>query len=171
MAIHMAGLKNLCVFNGTVYEIPLNKRKDGKIIETKLSKQTVLNVELVYLTQNRKPYELIRVTFNRITFDNNGVYDVEKAMMTDEFHVEMQYIGRKAFEGINSLGEDSTPLPIPRAPIIPSEDEINNLKAFLNQKYPLLMENSPYAIEAAIKKEQERHKERIAQMKKSYLTK
>lgn len=42
------------------------------------------------------------------------------------------------------------PLPIPRAPIIPSEKEIQVIETYLNSKYPLLLKNSPSSINDSV---------------------
>jgi hypothetical protein len=166
----MAGFKNLCVFNDRVYEIPLSKSKNGKMVEPKLSGQTVLSVELVYSIQNRKPYEIIRIVIDRITFDNTGIFDISAAMLTDEFGVVLEYAHRETDKAIGSISRiESRPLPIPKAPIIPTNEELSKIKEYLNQKYPLLLKNSPYAIEHSIQNNRDSHKKKIQQMKKSYL--
>lgn len=168
----MPGLKNICVYNGNTYEFPLSKIANRKIVESKLSGQTVLHVELLYETQNRKPYSIIRIHFSKITFDNNGIHDMNGDLLSEDFQVESEYRNREIYEALSKRqGQELNPLPIPKAPIIPTSEEIDTLKDYLYRKYPLLLQNSPYEIEETIQDVQERHKDKIRQMKKSYLTK
>jgi len=166
----MAGIKYVCVSEGKAYEIPLSKIKDGKVFDSRLSDQTVLRMELVYVTQNRNPYEIVRILFDRIAFDKAGIYDIGAAVLSDEFRVEFDYATRESTKLISEItGTTPHPLPIPKAPIIPTNEDIAIIKAYLNKKYPLLLKNSPSALEESIQIAKEHHKEKIKQMKKSYL--
>lgn len=152
-------MKNICVYDDKVYEIPLTKIKNGKMEAPKLAGKTVLKVELIYEIKNRKPYKPLRILFDKITFNDDGIYEISES--SAENQIKLEYI----FAGI---GPESSPLPIPIAPVIPSVKEIELLKEHLNRKYPALLENNRYAIEDAINESVEFHKENIGKMKRSH---
>lgn len=153
--------KIICVYDNKVFEIPKTKIENGKMKSNKLAGKTVLKMELIYKIKNRKPFLPIRILFNKVTFDNDGIYDIEYS--SKENNIKMEY----AFADILN-GLESSPLPIPIAPTIPTENEIELFKEYLNLKYPALLENEPYAIENAIIISKERHKENIQKLIKSH---
>ncbi len=46
--------------------------------------QTVLKLELVYKLKDRKPYEVVRIIFDKSTFEENGIYDYREESLSDE---------------------------------------------------------------------------------------
>lgn len=162
-------LKMLYISDNEIYEIPISKIKDGKIVKRELSGKVVLEMEILYVTENRKPYEFNRILFNRITFDDNGVYDIRAAMLSPEEQTRFAYMNLGITEVTQDItGIEDNPLPIPKAPTTPTEQEIINIKDYLNRKYPMLLHNSPDAIEYAIFRDKEVHKEQIKKMKQTY---
>ncbi|MCC3357757.1 hypothetical protein [Bacillus sp. REN16] len=156
-------MKCLCVTtNGNVYEIPIKQIDANKVVKEEISNQMVLMVTLAYETENRKPYQLGPIWFERVVFDENGVYDFSDDHLSEKNHVLLEY----AMSGITT-GENS-PLPIPPAPIIPSENESQAIKTYLNKKYPLLLKNSPDAINNSIRRSKQIHEENIKKLKKSH---
>lgn len=47
---------------------------------------------------------------------------------------------------------DERPLPLPRAPINPSKDDINVLKMYITKKYPTISDVFPEWVDYSIKK-------------------
>ncbi|OEH53938.1 hypothetical protein AQ616_15810 [Oceanobacillus sp. E9] len=165
----MPSVKCLYVYNNNVYEIPRSRIKDGKKIEKKLTGKTVLEMEIIYSIEDRKPKKFLRILFNRVTFNSNGIYDFGSDSLTEQNRVQLEYAFRDITEALSHHKKSElSPLPIPKAPIIPSEEEIVTIKSYLNRKYPNLLNDSPYAIEYTIKKAKENHKEKIRVMKDSY---
>lgn len=151
----------MCVLDEEVYEIPFYKIKNDKFPRAELACQTVIMMEMTYETRNRKPFKINRITFDRVSFDDQGIYDSRGASNTKEFGVKLEYL-------FFNLYETFDPLPIPIAPIIPTEKEIAAIKAYLDRKYPALLRNSPTAIEHWILKRIENHRKEIKMMKASH---
>lgn len=161
MIVLGVSIKYICVFENTVHEIPLTKVKDGKMEAPIFSNQSVLKMEMVYETKNRKPNKILRIIFNNILFNSDGIYDYGAASVSKEFQVKLEYI-------MSGIGLESSPLPIPIAPVIPSNKEVELLKNHLNNKYPLLLFNSPYALEEAINQSKVQHQEDVVKMKDTH---
>lgn len=155
-------MKCLCVTINNVYEIPIKQIDAKKVVKLELSSQMVLMVTLAYETENRKPYRLGPIWFERVLFNANGIYDFKEEHLSEKNQVLLKY----AMSGITT-GE-SRPLPIPPAPVIPSEKEIHTIKTYLNRKYPLLLKNSPDAINDSIRRSKKIHEENIKKLKESH---
>lgn len=155
------GMKYLCVYDGNVYEIPVYKIKDGKFPKKELAGKTVIMMEMIYETKNRRPYKITRIAFDRVSFDNNGIYDVGKEDTSEVIGVKLEYMYSK-------LHKTSEPLPIPIAPVIPSDEEVKIIKDYLRKKYPILYENSSNVIEEWINNAKEQHQKEIRMMKESH---
>jgi hypothetical protein len=156
-------VKYILVFNNNVLEVPMSKLNKGKFINPELSNQNVLKIEMIYETNNRKPYNIIRILFDRINFDKNGVYYMDDSL-TEENSIKLEYV----MYSINSELIDPQPLPIPKAPIIPSKGEIEIIKGYLTKKYPFLLNNSPNALEYWIKRSKEIYEEDLRKFKDSH---
>ncbi|MGI2295570.1 hypothetical protein [Paenibacillus sp. GXUN7292] len=147
-------VKLLCVFNDKVYEVPEEKYKSGKMFEAGSS---ILEMFLGYDTKNRAPYNLLCIWFNRTTYNPckqdeviyiyNGLMD--ELLSSDTLRQNLS----------NMLGIEVS-APIPRAKpkeVIPSLEELQSIKRFLNKKYPRLLENSPDILEYPTLKNQGFH--------------
>ena len=156
-------IKFLCILKDQVVEIPVSKIKNGKIIKNELSGETVLKVEMIYETENRKPLKIVNMNFNKITFDRHGVYDVNNTSASKNFQVKLEYI----FSHFSNADEIKA-LPIPIAPSIPTDEEVLTIKTYLDKKYPLLLTNSPRAMEDSIYRMKKIHKKEIETFKKSH---
>lgn len=64
-------IKYLCILKENVVEIPVSKIKNGKMIKSELSGETVLMMEIIYETENRKPFKIVNINFDKVTFDQN----------------------------------------------------------------------------------------------------
>lgn len=155
------GIKYLCVYDGNVYEIPVYKIKDGKFPKKELAGRTVIMMEMIYETKNRRPYKIVRVAFDRVSFDENGIYDVRKDSASEVIGVKLEYMYSK-------FHKKNEPLPIPIAPVIPSGEEVKIIKEYLKKKYPILYANSSNAIEEWIEEAKEQHQKEIVMMKESH---
>ncbi|SLL37277.1 Uncharacterised protein [Mycobacteroides abscessus subsp. abscessus] len=158
-------IKYLCVSKGKVVEIPVSKIKNSKMIKTELSGETVLMMEMIYETENRKPFKIGKIHFDKVTFNQDGIYDIQ-ATSTKYFQIKLEY----AFSDIHNTIESKS-LPIPIAPCIPTEEEIQAIKIYIDRKYPFLLINSPRVIENSISKSKEIHKEEIKKFKESHRNK
>ncbi|MEK5066820.1 hypothetical protein [Cytobacillus sp. FSL R5-0596] len=63
---------------------------------------------------------------------------------------------------------DERPLPLPRAPINPSKDDINVLKMYITKKYPTISDVFPEWVDYSIKKSKELYQENINKFKVSH---
>src|SRR5690625_2380188 len=158
-------IKYLCILKDKVVEIPISKIKNGKKIKKELSGKAVLKVEMIYETENRKPFKIVNMNFNKITFDKYGVYDVNNASISKNFQVKLEYI----FSDFSNVDEIKA-LPIPIAPSIPTNEEILIIKTYLDNKYPLLLKNSPKAMENSIYRMRKIHEKEINTFKESHKT-
>lgn len=156
-------IKFLCILKDQVVEIPVSKINNGKMIKKELSGETVLEIEMIYETENRQPLKIVNMNFSKITFDKNGVYDVNNTSTSKKFQVKLEYI----FSDFSNTNEIKA-LPIPIAPSIPTDEEILTIKTYLNKKYPMLLTNSPRAIEDSIYRINKIHKEEVKAFKESH---
>src|SRR5699024_3901109 len=148
-------IKYLCILKDKVVEIPVSKIKNGNMIKKELSGETVLKVEMIYETENRKPSKIVNMNFNKITLDKHGDYDVNSTSKSDNLQVKLEYI----FSDFSV--DEIKALPIPIAPSIPTNEEILIIKTYLDNKYPLLLKNSPRAMEDSIYRMKNIHKKEI----------
>lgn len=152
-----------------VHPGPMKNYKDHRITSFPLTGKTVLHVTLGYETNDRKPYKFQYLSFDRITFDTNGVYDVRSKVFSKEKSVTLQYATIDTFGAGGHNGEKLDPLPMPQAPVLPNQEELKLLKQHLNRKYPLLLLNDKTYIERIIHYHKAIHIENIEKMKQSYL--
>lgn len=156
-------IKYLCVLKDEVVELPVSRIEDGIVTKKELANKTVLKVEMIYETENRKPAYLKRIIFDRATFDSHGVYNFFNESSENEFKTKLEYIFSDLYNS-----NDRSSLPIPVAPTIPTDEEIEIFKHYVNRKYPLLLKNSPLAFENAIYKSKAKHKEEMIAFKESH---
>ncbi len=128
-----------------------------------LSGETVLKMDMIYETENRKPLKIVNINFSKITFDQHGVYDVNNTSTSKNFQVKPEYV----FSDI-SHPDEIMELPIPIAPSLPTDEEILIIKTYLDKKYPLLLTSSPRAMESSIAWLEEIHKREIEKFKESH---
>jgi hypothetical protein len=84
-------MKVFCLSDDSnVHEIPMKNIRDSKIICEYLSGKSVLEVQIVYQSKNRKPYKLIDIYFERISFNSKGVYDVSAALLSPENRIDFE---------------------------------------------------------------------------------
>lgn len=154
-------VKYLCLLDEEVYEIPSSKVKNGKFLKEELAGRTAMMMEMTYETENRRPFKINRVVFERAAFDEHGIYDSNHPANLKKFCIKLKYL-------YFALYDCSEPLPIPSAPVVPTEKELAIFKAYLYRKYPALLKNSPAAIEDWIAKSLEIHKKEIEMLKASH---
>lgn len=111
------------------------------------------------------PYKIAKIHFDKVNFDQDGVYNMSTYSTSKEFQIRLNYI----FSDIsNSILDAEKNLPIPIAPCIPTKEEIKAIQIYINRKYPLLLRNSPKAIETSINRSKEIHNEEIKIFKESH---
>ena len=151
--------KYLLLHDLVVTEIPAAKFKN-KLVLPKMKNQLAVLIEVIYETENRKPNSIVRITFDQISFDKEGIYDVGESTLSKEFRVKLQYA--------IIVNESKKPLPIPIAPAIPNKEQLLAIKEYLNKKYPMLLINSPRAFEETVLYYKAIHQNEIQQMKDSH---
>ncbi|MBS4022978.1 MAG: hypothetical protein KGZ79_11275 [Dethiobacter sp.] len=161
----MPGIKFLYITSeGKVYTIPTPNDSTYKAIP-ELGNSSVLMVNLYYETKNRKPWRLIRVGFDRIQLEEHGQY----VLTTQERHDKFYNFNMFGFMTVEELSKGDEPLPIPKAPDIPTAKEKIALINFIRSKYPALWENSPLAVEKAIEFNINAHSKLINMVKEANL--
>ena len=147
--------------------------RDGKVIKLsrgkwdknepmyKLSLQEVLHVQIAYESVQRIPSIMLGVWFERLQLNEVGQYTLNR------YHPAMQNFIKYAFDSAEELSKRDEPLTIPVAPIIPTQFEKEALNAYLKNKFPVFLKNSPQKIELTIKRLREQHKEYIELIKKA----
>ena len=108
--------------------------------------QLVLEVILYYKTVNRKPSELLYVSFDRLQLDNDGLYIFTENEQKEKFRNFSLF----AFTTPEILSERKEPLPIPSAVVIPTPSEKECLKNYIKNYLPQLYKSSMYIIEKTI---------------------
>ncbi|MDD9271916.1 hypothetical protein ACFPES_33305 [Paenibacillus sp. GCM10023248] len=153
-----------------VYLVPTSQiDKKRKIILRDLAGRNALKITLMYESKGSVPSQIILIQFTRISFDENGVYDLRKALESEESRVSFAYVNRDVNEAIARFqGTRPDPLPIPRGVADPTENEILCIESYLNSNFPELLKNSPDAIYQAIIREQLVHDRQVRMMKNSY---
>jgi len=67
--------QSICVSEEKIVEIPISKIKNGVMEKPELANQTLLMMQLVDETENRKPYKILHISFENVSFAENGKYD------------------------------------------------------------------------------------------------
>lgn len=157
----MTGCRFLFITGGDkIIKISQPKNNRYKSVP-QLANQDVLAVILYYENKDRKPDQLLTVEFNRFRLDSDGNYEVTEADRKREFHNFL------AFGMPSLLEEGDKPLPIPVAPIIPTDTEKKLLYSYINEKLPNLAADAPYVVERRIKAMKEKYEEFKSMAKKS----
>lgn len=84
-------VKYICINNDKVLEIPKSKIKRGKMLKPELANQTVKMIELIYETIDRKPGRIIRMNIDEVSFDNEGIYDIDDDSVSEKMRVKLEY--------------------------------------------------------------------------------
>lgn len=152
--------KMLFVQSGKIQEIPTVKKEGHAIVDKKLANTTGLLTTIIYETKNRRPYKIVRIDFERISFNENGIYSYSEQILSENFRIKLNY----AIGGYDDLRT----LPVPIAPELPNKNELALMKRYINDKYSILLENDPFVFESTMKKLTTQHMNDIQQMKKSH---
>ena len=159
----MAGFLNLCICtDGKIIKVPNVKWDNNKGIP-ELSAQEVLHVHIAYDIEERKPSRIIGVWFDRLQLDELGQYNLNIN------HPSLQNFIKYAMASAEQLCEREEPLAIPEAPVLPTQFEKEALNAYLKNKYPVLLKNTPHTIELTINRLKEQHRGYIDLVKKANL--
>ena len=159
----MSGIKFLFIGGeGEVYPIPASKGSAYKAVP-RLANESVLVVELFYETENRKPWRLIYVGFDRVQLDGHGQYLQTMEERGSKFY-NIIHFGLASAEELSKREE---PIAIPKALVVPNAKEKDALISFMKRKYPILWENSPEAIELSIQSRLNTHSDLVNLVKKS----
>ncbi|MDR3587524.1 MAG: hypothetical protein P4L59_19765 [Desulfosporosinus sp.] len=159
----MSGIKFLFISReGEVYPIPALKGSVYKPVP-RLANESVLVVELFYEVENRKPWQLIYVGFDRIQLDGHGRYILTMEERGSKFY-NICHFGLTSAEELSKREE---PIAIPKALVVPNAKEKKALISFIKTKYPALWENSPEAVELSIQSRLNTHCDLVNLVKKS----
>ena len=159
----MSGIKFLFISGeGEVYPIPVSKGSVYKAVPS-LANQSVLVVELLYEVENRNPWRLIYVGFDRIQLDGHGQY----LLTVEERESEFYNICHFGLASAEELSKREGPIAIPIALVIPNAKEKDTLISFMKRKYPSLWENSPEVVELYIQSRLHIHSDLVNLVKES----
>lgn len=149
----MSGIRYLLITrDNKVYKIAIPKRNAYRAIP-ELHDQLVLEVILYYETKNRKPYEMLNVSFDRLHLNSDGRF----VLTDDEGKERFRNFDLFAFQTPQSLAEKEGPLPLPSAIVLPTDQEKEALKKYIKNELPKLYETGVYEIENAIRHSTEVH--------------
>lgn len=162
----MSGVKFLYLSGEEVYPIPIPKKFVFKAIP-ELAKKSVLEINLIYETCNRKPWRLIDIGFDRILLDEIGQY----TLTDQEAHNGLYNFLNFGYTTPEELSKREDPSPIPKAIVVPDAKEKEVLIKYIKKKYPLLWENSPEVLERSIKSRTIIHSELKDMVKKASVIK
>lgn len=151
------GIKQFCIHNEQVSEI--SRKECHSFTRPEFANQDILCMSMVYEIKDRRPSEIVSISFNILPFDENGEFSTQKFFSSEEFSVFFTY-------AMNIFG--NTPLPVPRAPAVPSKKEKDLIKTFIRQKYPSVSETLAEWIEWSIINNKENHKENQMVFKASH---
>ncbi|WP_141722844.1 hypothetical protein [Cellulosilyticum sp. I15G10I2] len=132
--------------NNHIYKIPSPKNYRYKAI-AELSNQEILYVLIYYSTINRKPSEVLEVSFDRIQLALEGQYEYTN----NEMDMHLYNFNNYAYMDAKRLAEKEI-IPLPKALITPKDIEKQALYQYIKEKYPVLMKSLPLMIEKHIKK-------------------
>jgi hypothetical protein len=159
----LSGIKFLFIGGeGEIYPIPASKGSAYKAVP-RLANESVLVVELFYETENRKPWRLIYVGFDRVQLDGHGQYILTMEERGSKFY-NISHFGLASAEELSKREE---PIAIPKALVVPNAKEKDALISFMKRKYPILWENGPETIELSIQSRLNTHSDLINLVKKS----
>jgi hypothetical protein len=159
----LSGIKFLFIGGeGEIYPIPASKGSAYKAVP-RLANESVLVVELFYETENRKPWRLIYVGFDRVQLDGHGQYILTMEERGSKFY-NISHFGLASAEELSKREE---PIAIPKAPVVPNAKEKEALISFMKRKYPILWGNSPEAVELSIQSRLHTHSDLVNLVKKS----
>jgi hypothetical protein len=159
----LSGIKFLFISGeGEVYPTPALKGSVYKAVPG-LANESVLVVELFYETENRKPWRIIYVGFDRIQLDGHGQYILTMEERGSKFY-NISHFGLASAE---ELSKREGPIAIPKALVVPDAKEKEALINFMKRKYPILWENSPEAVELSIQSRLNTHSNLVNLVKKS----
>jgi hypothetical protein len=122
-----------------------------------LASQEVLEVILFYETNERKPYKLLQVSFERLGLDSTGGYVITDDARDRGFYNLTNY----AFATPEDLASSEEPLAIPIAPITPSSSEKKALYKYLKEKLPSLAKDAPLVVERCVNSLKQNHQNNI----------
>jgi len=161
--IVLSGVKFLYVSReGKVYSVPIPKHFVYKAIP-ELANQSVLEVNLMYETRNRKPWRLFHIGFDRILLDENGQYTLTDEEVNNGLYNFLNF----GYTTAEELSKREEPLTIPKAIVVPDTKEKEVLIKYIKQKYPVLWENSPGVLEMSIKSRITGHSELVKMIKEA----
>jgi len=128
-----------------IFKVPVTRNLNYKAIPS-LHNQNVLEVILHYETEHRKPSKLVLVSFQRLTLDSNGQYELSN----DEICENSRNFIEFAFQTPESLIKTNQPLPIPTQVTLPTQLEKDCLKEYIKKHMPQLVRTGFYIIEREI---------------------
>ncbi|WP_442601836.1 hypothetical protein [Paenibacillus sp. KN14-4R] len=161
----MTGCRYLFISSNGDKIIKISQPKNHKYKPIpQLANENVLEVILLYENKDRKPHQLLTVEFDRFRLDSNGNYEETEADRIRAFHNFFAFGMPILLEDVEV---DDKPLPIPVAPIVPTDSEKRSLYNYINEKLPNLAVGAPYVVESKIKASREKYEEFKNMAKKS----
>lgn len=122
-----------------------------------LSGQEILLVGIIYETLKRKPVRLLAVNFSRFRLDSIGGYTITD----EEVNKAMYNFFHFGYSTAEDLAQRDMPLPIPKAPVIPTDKEKEVLYNYFRSNLFALAHEVPRIVEREILSLKETHQEHL----------
>lgn len=151
--------------DGGVYRRPVPNSDSYKPFIS-LANQEILMALIHSETINRKPTRVDLISFDRLKLDSKGGFKYNRKEMKDRSYnfVHFGFVDEKEL----SKREE---IPIPKAPVVPSREELDNLYKYINDKYPMLSKSLKICINEHIESVKKHHEELKRMVKKAYALK
>ena len=151
--------------DGCAYKRPLCKNKTYKPFKT-LANQEILMVLVHSETINRKPIRVDLVSFDRLKLDSEGGFEYNRKEMKDRSYNFLHF----GFADEEELSEREA-IPIPKAPRVPTREELDVLYKYINDNYPALSESLKICMNEHIRSIKKHHEELKTMVKRAYALK
>lgn len=155
--------KCICVSENEVVEFAGSQLKSEEITKPEWANKTVLNVMISYKSTEKEMIEIENVKYSKVSFDEKGVIKKSEKETINEIYRTISFIISFA-----QNGEIGSPLPIPKYPVVPTNEELKVLKKYLQHKHPKLLSNDPNVFEWQIEMDKEIYKRQLFKTKKSH---
>ena len=147
--------------DGGVYRRPVPNSDSCKPFIS-LANQEILMVLVHSETINRKPIRVDLVSFDRLKLDSEGGFEYNKKEMKDRSYNFIHF----GFADEEELSEREE-IPIPKAPRVPTREELDALYKYINDNYPVLSESLKICMNEHIRSIKKHHEELKTMVKKS----
>lgn len=131
-----------------------------------LANQEILMVLIHSETINRKPTRVDLISFDRFKLDSKGSFKYNRKEMKDRSYNFIHF----GFADEKELSRREE-IPIPKAPVVPTREELDSLYKYINDKYPVLSESLKICMNRHIDTIKKHHEELKTMVKRAYALK